>query len=85
MRNEVDEVGVSGTGAEPATARTVNVVKVFSATKASDRHALGEAVTAWLAQRPHLQVVKTFVLLSSDARFHCLSIVVMGVEAPRAG
>jgi len=53
----------------------MSVVKVFSATKARDRHALGEAVTAWLDDNRDLRVAKACVNLSSDNEFHCLSIV----------
>lgn len=51
-------------------------VKVFSATKARDRETLGEEVTRWLSTMPkHLEVVDSRVLQSSDAEFHCISIV----------
>jgi hypothetical protein len=51
-------------------------VKVFSATKARDREALGDVVTAWLrdpAQRG-VEVVRHDVTQSSDAGFHCLAV-----------
>jgi hypothetical protein len=51
-------------------------VKVFSATKARDREALGETVTAWLrdpAQRG-VEVVRHEVTQSSDAEFHMLAV-----------
>ncbi len=51
-----------------------NGVKVFSATMAQDRDQLGEKVSAWLAERPHLQVIDTVVTQSSDEAFHCLAI-----------
>lgn len=50
-------------------------VKVFSVTKAKEREAIGEQVTAWIAANSSLRVVKTVVALSSDAKFHCFSIV----------
>lgn len=53
-----------------------NGVKVFSATMAQERDQLGEKVTAWLAERPELQVVDTIVTQSSDEAFHCLAITV---------
>ena len=56
------------------------MIKVFSATKARDRESLGEAVTAWIARNPGVRIVKTFVLLSSDSEFHCLSIVLLGAQ-----
>jgi len=49
-------------------------VKVFSVTKARDRAALGEVVTAWL-QGSGLEVVRQEVRQSSDREFHCVSIV----------
>ena len=53
-----------------------NGVKVFAATLAAHREALGERVMHWLAEHPQLQLVDVAVLQSSDDRFHCLSIVV---------
>jgi hypothetical protein len=53
------------------------VFKVFAATKAQDREILGDKVTAWLAANPHLEPKKTFVSLSSDSKFHCLSMVLI--------
>jgi hypothetical protein len=50
-------------------------VKVFSATKAADRESLGEKVTAWLRANPGNRIVRVSVTQSSDASFHCLSIV----------
>lgn len=49
-------------------------VKVFSATKAMEREALGEKITVFLAEHPKLEVVNTEVRQSSDSEFHCLSI-----------
>lgn len=56
----------------------VNLVKVFSATRAADRTQLGEKVTVWLATHPTVTVLRTAVLLSSDSRYHCYSIVLIG-------
>ena len=67
----------SGTGLASQNADAVKVVKVFSATKAKDRESLGEVVTAWIARNPDVRVLRTFVMLSSDSRFHCLSIVLI--------
>ena len=63
---------------EPAvqTEPAINVVKVFSATKSRERDALGDGLTSWLRARPNLMVVAKDVRLSSDAEFHCLTIVV---------
>ena len=56
-------------------------VKVFSATKARDREALGENVTRWLIENPQLQIVDKTVTQSSDAEFHCLTITLF-YDAP---
>ena len=53
----------------------IHVVKVFSVTKARQREEIGESVTAWIAANPELRVVNTVVALTSDAKFHCFSIV----------
>ncbi len=50
-------------------------MKVFSATMARDRQALGETVTNWLRGNPGVQVVDKQVNQSSDAEYHCLSVV----------
>jgi hypothetical protein len=84
VHNRVDGVEVSGGGLASVNAAKVNVVKVFSATRARDRVSLGEGVTAWIAHNPDVRVLKTFVMLSSDSRFHCLSIVLIGTRAPHA-
>ena len=49
-------------------------VKVFCATRSSDRDQLGEKMTAWLAAHPSLEVVDQVVTQSSDREYHCLSI-----------
>ena len=53
----------------------ISVVKVFSVTKARQREEIGETVTAWIAANPGLRVVNTVVALTSDAKFHCFSII----------
>jgi hypothetical protein len=53
----------------------INLVKVFSVTKAKERQSIGDRVTVWIAANPTLRVVKTVVALSSDLKFHCYSIV----------
>ena len=54
-----------------------NAVKVFTATKAKEREALGEVMTAWLRRNEgNIEVLNTEVRQSSDQQFHCLSIVV---------
>jgi hypothetical protein len=59
----------------------ISLVKVFSVTKARDREAIGDNVTAWIAANPALRVVNTVVALSSDERFHCFSIVLFCTAA----
>ena len=49
-------------------------VKVFSATLAKQRAALGEQVTDWLRRNPKAEIVDKIVTQSSDAEFHCLTI-----------
>ena len=51
-------------------------VKVFSATKAKEREALGEVITQWLRANPNVEVANTVVTQSSDREFHCLTITV---------
>jgi hypothetical protein len=51
-------------------------LKVFSATKARDREALGERVTEWLrGEGQGVDIVDKKVMQSSDSEFHCLSVV----------
>ncbi len=56
--------------------RPFNAAKVFSATMAQDREALGDKVTAWIQSNPGREIVDTVVTLSSDDAFHCLAITV---------
>ena len=59
------------------TTASYDSVKVFTATLAKERSALGEVVTAWLRRNEGLvEVVDTEVHQSSDQQFHCLTIVV---------
>lgn len=52
-------------------------VKVFTATKAKEREALGEVITAWLRRNDNLiEIVDTEVKQSSDQNYHCLTIIV---------
>jgi len=59
----------------------INLVKVFSVTKAREREELGARVTAWIAANPGVQIVRTILRQSSDDRFHCLSMVLICVGA----
>ena len=56
------------------SAGMVSGVKVFTATKARDREALGDLVTQWLRDNPQARIVDKIVTQSSDAEFHCLTI-----------
>lgn len=64
-----------------------NGVKVFAATLAHHRDQIGETVTAWLQaakeQRSGFKVVDIIVRQSSDAKFHCVTIVVFYKEDHR--
>lgn len=53
-----------------------NGVKIFSATMAPEREALGDKITEWLRQNPHCKIVDTIVTQSSDEAFHCLAITI---------
>jgi hypothetical protein len=57
------------------TGPRIEGVKVFSATKAREREALGDKVTEWLRSNPGIEIVEKSVTLSSDREFHCFSIV----------
>ena len=45
-------------------ANSISTVKTFSATMAKDRALLGERVTAWLSERPDLEVLQSIVMQS---------------------
>jgi hypothetical protein len=53
-----------------------NGVKIFSATVAAAREALGDKVMAWLNSDPRREVVDTVVTQSSDEAFHCIAITI---------
>jgi hypothetical protein len=52
-------------------------VKVFTATKAKDREALGDVVTRWLQENPNIKIIERTVTQSSDSQFHCLTITLI--------
>jgi hypothetical protein len=56
--------------------KVFNGVKVFSATMAKAREALGDQVTAWLSSVPDREVVDAVVTQSSDEAFHCIAITI---------
>ena len=49
--------------------------KVFTATKARDREDLGSKISDYMLANPTMKVVKTSVVQSSDAAYHCLTFV----------
>ena len=55
----------------------IDLVKVFSATKARDRETLGDRVTEWIRNNPGVQIVRTVISQTSDSEFHCLSFVLL--------
>jgi hypothetical protein len=60
-------------------------VKVFSATKAKEREALGDFVTMWLRNNPNLEITAKTVTQSSDAEFHCLTITLFFRDQAEVG
>ena len=60
----------------------MKVVKVFTATRASDREDLGARITTWMRANPGLEISSTVVVQSSDRSYHCLTIVLFG-DNPR--
>jgi hypothetical protein len=64
-----------------APAIQITGVKVFSATKAREREALGEVITAWIQQHPSYRLVDKIVTQSSDAEYHCLTITMFYRDA----
>ncbi len=59
-------------------------VKVFSATKAKEREALGDQVTSWIRGNPNCEIVDKIVTQSSDSEFHCLTITLFYKERMKA-
>ena len=47
-------------------------VKIFSATKARDRDALGDNITSWIRSNPDVEILDKIVTQSSDSEFHCV-------------
>ena len=60
----------------PEGERGYDGVTVFSATTVQRRERLGDDITAWLRAHPDRIPTDTVVRQSSDARFHCLSILI---------
>jgi len=59
-----------------------NTVKVFSATKARERDALGDRVTEFVRDFDG-EIVDKVVTQSSDREFHCFTITLFGLRAKR--
>jgi hypothetical protein len=60
----------------PATQQRIDAVRVFSCTKHAEREQLGERITSFIRQLPAgVTVVDKRVVQSSDAQFHCVSVV----------
>lgn len=58
----------------------INGVKTFAATRCRERDELGDRVTAWLRERPNLELVEYVVTQSSDRAFHCITITLFYFE-----
>jgi hypothetical protein len=55
-----------------------NGIKVFAATMAPQRAALGDQIERWLEamrQKPGFEIVDVIVRQSSDDAFHCLTYI----------
>jgi hypothetical protein len=65
--------------------KNVTAVGVFSATMHRERDELGARVTEWLRARPEVRVSDAFVTQSSDAKYHCLTIVLLCEPSSRRG
>jgi len=70
-------------GVTGAEVEQFNGVRIFAATLAREREALGERVTAWIRDNPAKQIVDVSVTQSSDAEFHCLAITLFFWEGPQ--
>jgi hypothetical protein len=60
-----------------------NTIKTFSATKSRSRDDLGDRATEWLQENPAFKIQDVKVLQSSDDEYHCLTIVLFGMNGPR--
>jgi hypothetical protein len=54
--------------------------KIFSTTMVRQREALGDVVTAWLRETA-VKIESYYVRQSSDAEYHCFSIVLFYQDA----
>lgn len=59
-------------------AKAVRGVKVFSATMAKERNAIGDRVTDWIRDEhrrsPRFEILDYIVTQSSDSEFHCYTM-----------
>ena len=65
-------------------AARINLVKVFSATKAGERAQLGDRLSAWSESHPTIEILEVTVTQSSDSYFHCLAITVFAHQPVEA-
>jgi hypothetical protein len=71
----------TGTSLADSAGMVMSGVKVFTATKARDREALGDVITQWLRDNPQARIVDKIVTQSSDREFHCLTITLFFAAA----
>jgi len=64
--------------------KSINLVKIISATMVAQRAELGEKVTDWIAAHPRCELVEIEVVQSSDSAFHCISICIFMHDPERA-
>ncbi|MBU1534523.1 hypothetical protein KKF84_04335 [Myxococcota bacterium] len=52
-------------------------VKVFTATKAKERDALGNQITNWLREANGIELISKQTTQSSDNEYHCLTVTIV--------
>lgn len=55
-------------------------VKIFSATMNQERQRLGDRISDWIAENPHLKPTEIIASQSSDKSFHCLTFTLFYLE-----
>lgn len=69
--------GHSSEAMQAAASPMLEGIKIFSSTTPDKRNTLGETATAWLTEQRGRIVIDGFkVMQSSDAEYHCVSILV---------
>ncbi|MEE9384419.1 MAG: hypothetical protein V3V08_13525 [Nannocystaceae bacterium] len=63
----------------------IDGVEIFSATVVRAREQLGDRVTEWREQNRDVSIVDVDVRQSSDAAYHCLTIVLWWAEKDNEG